>query len=856
MWWRRFIFDGETRIRVSIGALMNRLKQICGFCNPCCLRWTSWKSVLTLLIFVCAVQLFIPALASAQTSAELMKLLKSPKAPARKLAAEALGKQKVMTAIPDLAESLKDDEEMVRDAAAGALAQMGTKAVAYLAMALKYPRDESKLAALKALRRLGPEAKSVLPNIVQALSDKSVDVRIHAAAALGSMNGAAKSALPNLFASAKDTGNLGNLIRAGLPCSVTEAAIAAALEIDNKCGPELAKVAIKDLTAALQSKNDAVVLAAANALVKLGPNAKAALPALEKAYKRSGGLAETVISQAILAAGGEGTSVLSEISADAKAPREKRLKAMYQLGLSVNPDERVVAALAGRLKDPDPQLRAGAVMALAMLGPAAKGAIPPLIDLLADDKLDEAADKVIPGTSKVVPQAITRVGAEAVPALTEVLKDGTKTPYARWQAAGTLSNLGRGAKSSLATLEATMKDKDPLVASESACAYVLAGGDSTKAVTVLAGELKDKSPKVLTAAADAIRRLGPKVKDTVPSLTALLTNENREVRLAAAHALSTMGADAKPAVPALANLLKQEDPQQRIQVILALGRLGPNAQDVLPALVERLKDMQPISHHPLLAVVADFGPDAKDAVPALIELLKKKEVIFHNDAMLALGQIGPSAEAAVPQLEAFLSNASEYPRASAARALGGIGPKAKSAVPALRKLAENDKPAVRVWANFALARITSDVKPPVDALIELWKAYPDDENSLADSVRSSIAQAFELLGADALPARDLLLGELLDEKTPAGTRMATARALGRFIDDADVLVPRLLELANRKAEFNGHVYNCVLACQSLGMLGSSAKAALPQLQKMTQDDNDEIASAASWAASRVESKKQ
>src|SRR5262249_23744406 len=158
------------------------------------------------LAVLIAAPLLTSAAANAQPTADLMKLLKSPKAPARKLAADALGKQKAITAVPALAETLKDDEEMVRDAAAGALAQMGPKAVAYLGTALKYPRDESKLAALKALRRLGPEAKSVLPAISQALNDKSVDVRIHAALALGSMKGEAKSALPALIAAAKDTG--------------------------------------------------------------------------------------------------------------------------------------------------------------------------------------------------------------------------------------------------------------------------------------------------------------------------------------------------------------------------------------------------------------------------------------------------------------------------------------------------------------------------------------------------------------------------------------------------------------------------------------------------------------------------
>jgi len=783
-----------------------------------------------------------------------MQMLKSPKADARRLAAESLGKQKVLAAIPGIAGLLKDDVEVVREAAVDALVQMGPRAVPDLSAALKYPREDSKVAALRALRLLGPDAKPAVPAITLALKDRSVDVRIHAASVLGNLKVQAKPALPALFAAAKDMGNLGAVVRPNLPSSVTEAAIAAALEIDDQCAADLAKAALPALTAALQNKNEAVVLAAGNALAKLGQNAKPALSALEKAYKRSTGLAETTLSQAILAVGGDGTTVLTEIVGDAKAPLEKRLKALSQLGWTGRPDDRVVSVLVNALHDSNPQMRAGAAMALAMIGPKARGAIPALVELLADETLDAAADKLSAGATKVVPQALTRMGSEAVPALAALLKDDSKTPFARWQAAGTLANLRRRATPALPVLEAALKDKNLLIAGESACAYVLAGGDAARAMPVLKEGLKDKSPLVLWHTIDAIRRLGPKAKDTVPLLTVLLKHEDQKIRIAAAHALSNMGPDARPAVAAMAQLLQPEDPRQRLEIILALGRLGPNAKEALPALIQRLKDMQPLSHHPLLITIGEFGSDAKDAVPALMELLKKKEIIFHSDAMIALGQIGPEAQAAVPQLQAFLGHASEYPRANAARALGGIGPKAESAVPALKKLLQDDRQAVRVWAAYALARVTGDNKPYVAVLVELWKANPDDEYSLANSVRYEVAQALELLGAEARPARAMLLEALSSDKTPPGTQMYVARALGHLADDAEVIVPKLLELLDRKGEGYARVANCMPAIQSLGMLGPRAKAAIPRLRQLAQDNEDEIADAAAWALGKIEAK--
>ena len=250
---------------------------------------------MTMRVAIVCFAVFItsPLTAPAQAPLDLMQMLKSPKVSARRLAAESLGKQKMVSAIPALTELLKDNEEIVREAAAVALGQMGPKAAPALGDALKFPREDSKIAALKALRVLGQAAKDAMPATIAALKDKSVDVRIHAATALGSLKSEAKPALPALFEAAKDTGNVTGVLRLDVPASVAEAAITASQEIDDKCLADLAKVAIPALTAALQSKDEPVVQAAANAIAALGPQGKSALSDLERAYKLSKGFAES-----------------------------------------------------------------------------------------------------------------------------------------------------------------------------------------------------------------------------------------------------------------------------------------------------------------------------------------------------------------------------------------------------------------------------------------------------------------------------------------------------------------------------------------------------------------------------------
>ena len=145
---------------------------------------------------VCIFSILIITSATAQTPDELIQRLKQPEARVRRLAAEALGKQKVEDAIPALVELLKDGDREVRAPAGEALERIGPKAVPALVGALSYPEATSRLAALDALARLAPMAreaqtKETLAVVSAALKDKDVDVRIHAAFVLEKTGAAA-----------------------------------------------------------------------------------------------------------------------------------------------------------------------------------------------------------------------------------------------------------------------------------------------------------------------------------------------------------------------------------------------------------------------------------------------------------------------------------------------------------------------------------------------------------------------------------------------------------------------------------------------------------------------------------------
>jgi hypothetical protein len=91
--------------------------------------------------------------------------------------------------VPPLVEALKDPDGEVRQAAAGALLQIGAEAVGPLVEALKDGKKDKALRANAAylLGHLGPPAREALPALAGALKDDNPEVRRRAAFAIGSV---------------------------------------------------------------------------------------------------------------------------------------------------------------------------------------------------------------------------------------------------------------------------------------------------------------------------------------------------------------------------------------------------------------------------------------------------------------------------------------------------------------------------------------------------------------------------------------------------------------------------------------------------------------------------------------------
>ena len=133
---------------------------------------------------------------------------------------------------------------------------------------------------------------------------------------------------------------------------------------------------------------------------------------------------------------------------------------------------------------------------LRITGCKKKAAIPALPDLLGDEELAEASAAENQWADAVV-LALSAFGRAAVPGLAGVLEDGDKKAIVRIRAAKALATIGIGVRSVLPALETAIGDRYLVVALESACAYVRAGGDVAKALPILKAGLKHDADAVV-----------------------------------------------------------------------------------------------------------------------------------------------------------------------------------------------------------------------------------------------------------------------------------------------------------------------------------------------------------------------
>lgn len=354
-------------------------------------------------------------------------------------------------ALPALRAALTDRE--VADLAARALAALrDEESIPAILKALELQRGGmNRMDMVRALGSFGPRARNAVPQLARALRSELPGERVAAAEALGNIGagaGVSVLALAEL------------LLVAGQDAWESDPFTDALLKVG---GTSL----VPNLIQALQHDHPGVRMAAAQALEKLGREAKDAIPALLDL------LSDPRTSVFLHAAG-----ALASID----PPRRALLVPSVLEALKTNGGGH--AGLALRV--------------LGGIGPEASPAVPTLLDL--------ALEAEISGVRTLAAVALGKIGLGDLTPLTALFKDGAVE--SRRRAAFALQNMGMAVRPAVPLLIEALKDRDRVVRAHAAKALAAFVAGDSGAREALREALRDRSREVRRIAGDALKGPG------------------------------------------------------------------------------------------------------------------------------------------------------------------------------------------------------------------------------------------------------------------------------------------------------------------------------------------------------------
>lgn len=495
-------------------------------------------------------------------------------------------------------------------------------------------------------------------------------------------------------------------------------------------------------------------------LLHLGPAAKAALPDLIKALDDSDKQVWSNALSAIAAIGPDAVDAVPKLLEGLNSNRSggryrdqsqfvlRSAYALARIGEAAKP--QLIDALKGK----DTGLRIGAAKALGGMGPAAKDAIPTLIENLGHSDQDLRTEVI---------ESLGLIGADAVPALKDSL--GGNDPHIREGSARALASIGEAA--------APAGDK----------------------LLERAGQETDATARA--AILSALPKIGLPAAKVLPPLIAALKSDDEAQRHSATNAILLIHPAAKTAVPAVTALLK--DPAQAERAAYVLGRFGEDAKDAIPALLDLVlkSDAPPTA---FLDALAQIGPPAVPALLAQVEKLAPSMITRDHWALKVLKNIGTSA---LPELREALKSPNTSVRLAALGTIAELGPEAREARPDILKLGNDADPLIRATLLSAMVSIDSSTSRALKNI----EASAQDAHPL---VRAAAASAAAALGKNAAPVAAQIAALL--EDTDGRVRIAAIRAAG-IIGIKD---PTIIERITARMDDPSSRLVCIEALARLG----------------------------------------
>jgi len=463
------------------------------------------------------------------------------------------------SAVPDLLERLRDDQELVVRAATRALGRTRAQpesVVPALQMLLQHPSLAIRITAVRAIGEFGPDAVAVVPSLLNLLAEESPVLRASAADALGQIGDTRDEVINALMNSLADmsavvTINAANgLSQMGAPAVPSLLPLLQdpdyrqlAVEVfgDMGVGAEAAVPALVDLLGQLEDQDEALRREIFITLASIGPRAAAATPAMMSILSNPKAGNTRAGAAYVLARIGEPRAlpILKAILGDSE--NEQLLRSAAWATVALEPGNKsnaglVMPYLLKAASSEMPLVRREVMTAFATLGPEAGAALPVLLEHAAGDpdssvramSLNALSEIHAPST-QVLPIAIVALGdpdvmvrnaarhvlgrlgsdaTEASPRLRESVRRGDEVEriLAAW-ALVQVDPSEENRDAAMPLMLKAMRYPNPGIRSEAARTLGVIGKQSPEARTALESAKNDPHPMVQQAVEQALAAL-------------------------------------------------------------------------------------------------------------------------------------------------------------------------------------------------------------------------------------------------------------------------------------------------------------------------------------------------------------
>jgi HEAT repeat protein len=486
----------------------------------------------------------------------------------------------------------KVDAEMRETTLAFSRIAVQTDMLSEIERSLGDDRSPFRARAVGTLAAVSDETRETAADILPALASVDSAERAAAVRTLGELDAIASAALPVLIKAAAQPDN--------------RDLVAALIEAGDQL--PLDETSLRPLLQALNDRDPAVRAAAAESLQRLAEtagrskNQLAGLPRDDRIIRRFAGRAEATL--------------------DGFAPA-------------------VLPALQPAVADEDPRVRAPAVTALGLLGPAAEPAVPLLTNSLADLD-DDALRRAV--------QALGRIGSTpeiAVPALADRLF--ASDPRVACEAGRALGLFGHAARPVAPQLLAAAESDesgpgfcagvalfavDPVVASDFWSTEIAGSIPQIEVETMLESI---KGPAPFPRQIDL--PVGPDAVAALPSLVQALATAPGADRPALAELLTSVADEVRDHVAWLTRELAQGDAFSRATAVRLLGQFASTANATIPSLVDGLDHPDETVKLAMVRTFALIAVQTTAATQALLAVaLKDDRSSLRADAATSLSQ--------------------------------------------------------------------------------------------------------------------------------------------------------------------------------------------------------------------------